>query len=103
MSRRSIKIVACAGGAILLSLVGSAQAEIACSKGFQKVQGSWLATPYCQDAYVAQVAHEYGFSATPAQIRNDPLFKQRLCRFIGQDIRVKETCDEVNPGARSWF
>jgi hypothetical protein len=25
------------------------------------------------------------------------MFKQHLCRFIGQDIRVKETCSEVTP------
>jgi hypothetical protein len=98
-----LTIAAGIAGVIFASFAGSAQAEIACNKGFQKVQGSWLSTPYCQDAYVAQVAKEYGFSATPAQVRNDPLFKQRICRFIGQDIRIKESCDEVNPGARSWF
>jgi len=102
MSAR-LTIAASAACVVFAGLAGSAQAEIACSKGFQKVQGSWLSTPYCRDAYVAQVAKEYGFSATAAQVRNDPLFKQRLCRFIGQDIRIKESCDEVNPGARSWF
>jgi hypothetical protein len=96
-------IIVSASGIVLMSLATAASAEIACNKGFQKVQGSWLSTPYCRDAYVADVAREYGFSATASKVRNDPLFKQRLCRFIGQDIRIKESCDEVNPGARSWF
>jgi hypothetical protein len=98
-----LKMAAGLAGIIFTGLAGSAQAEIACNKGFQNVQGSWLATPYCQDAYVAQVAREYGFSASPARVRSDPLFKQRLCRFIGQDIRIKESCDQVNPGTRSIF
>jgi hypothetical protein len=80
-----------------------AEARIACNKGYQLVQGSWLATPFCQDQYVAQVAHDYGFPASPNRVRNDPLFKQRLCRFIGQDIRIKESCEEVSPGVRGRF
>jgi hypothetical protein len=95
--------IAAGAAAVFLSAAVPAQAKIACNKGFQNVQGSWLSTPYCRDAYVADVAHEYGFGATATQVRNDPMFKQRLCRFIGQDIRIKEACDEVNPGARSWF
>jgi hypothetical protein len=98
-----LKITAGIAGTIFASFAGSAQAGIVCEKGFQRVQGSWLSTPYCRDAYVALVAQEYGFSATPAHVRSDPLFKQRLCRFIGQDIRIKESCDEVNPGTRDAF
>ena len=33
-----------------------AAAEIKCQDGSQLVQGNWLATPYCQDALLAQVA-----------------------------------------------
>ncbi len=96
-------IAAGALGALVLCLGNAANAKIACNKGFQLVAGSWLSTPYCQDAYVADVAHEYGFSASAAEVRNNPLFKQRLCRFIGQDIRIKESCDEVNPAGRGRF
>jgi hypothetical protein len=102
MSPRDL-IIAGAAGAFLAITASAAEAKIACNKGFQLVQGSWLSTPYCRDAYVADVARTYGFSATAEEVRNNPMFKQRLCRFIGQDIRIKEACDEVNPGARSWF
>ncbi len=98
-----LKIAAGAAGIFLVSLALPAQAKILCNKGFQNVQGSWLSTPYCQDNYVADVAHEYGFKASAAEVRNNPLFKQRLCRFIGQDIRIKESCDEVNPAGRGRF
>jgi hypothetical protein len=98
-----LKTTAVAAGVWLFALASAADAKIACDKGYQRVQDAWLSTPYCQDAYVAEVAHEYGFSASPAQVRNDPLFKQRICRFIGGDIRIKESCDEVNPAGRGRF
>lgn len=99
MSPRST-IIASAAGVALISLVSTADAKIVCRNGNQLVEGSWLATPYCQDALVAEVARQYGFSATASQVRSNPMFKQRLCRFIGQDIRIKESCDQVNPTNR---
>jgi hypothetical protein len=102
MSPRAL-IIAGAVGVALAVAASTAEAKIECNKGFQMVQGSWLSTPYCRDGYVAEVANTYGFSASASQVRNDPLFKQRICRFIGQDIRIKEACDEVNPGVRSVF
>jgi hypothetical protein len=84
---------------ILLFMGGrhSALAEIACSNGFQNVQGSWLATPYCQDELVAKVAHEYGSKVSVEAIRGNPNLMRAVCRLIGQDIRVKQRCDQANP------
>ncbi|MBS0232994.1 MAG: hypothetical protein JSR99_05865 [Proteobacteria bacterium] len=96
MSPRST-IIGSAAGFCLMGLATAADAKIVCNNGNQLVQGSWLATPYCQDALVAQVAREYGFKATAGAVRNNPMFKQRLCRFVGQDIRIKETCSQVTP------
>jgi len=93
-------MIGSAASIALISLASAANAKIACRKGSQLVQGSWISTPYCQDAYVAEVAHQYGFQATAAEVRGNPMFKQRLCRFIGQDIRIKESCDEVLPSGR---
>ena len=36
------------------------QAAIRCLDGYQRVQGSDLATPFCQDQQVADVARSYG-------------------------------------------
>ena len=41
-----------------------AEAAIKCSNGYQIVNGSEIATPYCQDNLVAQVARERGFKAS---------------------------------------
>lgn len=94
--------------AAMLALVGisiafPAQARIICRDGNQNVQGAWLATPYCQDALVAEVAARYGMRAPAAKIRNNPNFKRHVCRVIGQDIRIKETCEQVNPHGRGRF
>ncbi len=78
-----------------------AAAAIKCEKGFQRVQGNLIATPYCQDQYLAQVAREYGFKASAARIRNDPNYKKELCRFVFNDIRVQTTC--LNAGVPEFY
>ena len=65
---------------------------LTCRDGTQNVQGSWIATPYCQDVLLAQVAHENGFPASVEKIRNNPQFKKELCRGVFTDIRVTDTC-----------
>ena len=65
---------------------------IDCNRGFQRVNGQLIATPYCQDEYLAQVAREYGLRATAAQLRNNPNFKKEICRTVFTDIRVDVTC-----------
>lgn len=71
----------------------AASAKIRCSgDGYQRVGDSWLATPYCQDNLVAQVAREYGVRVSDAEIRNNPNRKGEVCRFIGSDNRVRQAC-----------
>ncbi len=65
---------------------------IDCDRGFQRVNGQLIATPYCQDEYLAQVARGYGLRATAAQLRNNPNFKKEICRTVFTDIRVDVTC-----------
>ncbi len=92
-----------AGVVLCLGAAGPAEAKIACSEGYQMVQGNPLATPYCQDEYVAQVAHEYGMEASADKVRNNPNFKREICRLIGNDIRIKDTCSEVESNGRGRF
>jgi hypothetical protein len=65
---------------------------IDCDRGFQRVNGQLIATPYCQDEYLAQVARGYGLRATAAQLRNNPNFKKEICRTVFTDIRMDVTC-----------
>ena len=82
-------------GAALIGVIAAAKpafAAIKCQDGSQLIQGNWMATPYCQDALLAQVANQRGFKTSFAAIRNNPNHKKELCRFLFSDIRVQMTC-----------
>jgi hypothetical protein len=78
--------------ALLGAMATTASAEIRCQDGSQLIQGNWMATPYCQDKLLAEVANARGFTTSLAAIRNNPNHKKELCRFLYTDIRVQMTC-----------
>ncbi len=80
----------------------SPAAAINCRDGTQNVQGTWMATPYCQDLLLAQVARESGFRASFEQIRNNPNYKKELCRSVFTDIRVTDTCRNAGVPEYRW-
>jgi len=74
-------------------LAASPASAIECEGNFQvQNNGNRIATPFCQDGYLAIVAREYGMSVSAEAIRYNPSVKERACRFVGQDNRVKDTC-----------
>ena len=75
----------------------SAEARIVCKNGVQKSSGQWIVTPYCQDALLGKVARQYGVRVSDRTLRNNPNQKRHVCRLVGQDIRVQDTCRQVNP------
>lgn len=90
--RRLSKVTGCVAALGAVVALTSPAAAIKCEKGFQRVQGNLIATPYCQDQYLAQVARQYGFKASAGRIRNDPNYKKEICRFVFSDIRVQTAC-----------
>ena len=68
---------------------------IDCVRGYQRVGGQWIATPYCQDQQLAEVARQYGLRASGSKIRNNPNFKIEICRTVFNDIRVQITCENA--------
>jgi hypothetical protein len=80
-------------GSCLLAMGASpVLGRIRCEGPYQIVSGTKIATPYCQDAYLSQVARTYGSHVSAERIRQNPFAKEALCRFIGYDIRVKDIC-----------
>lgn len=79
---------------ILLSgLSTSSQARIRCNGAFQVVRGAGeIATPYCEDQYLATVARKYGVRVSGSQIRRSPNRKEEVCQMIGHDSRVYDIC-----------
>lgn len=76
----------------VVALTNPAAARIQCDGPYQIIQGSKVATPYCEDSYLAHVARSYGSGVTPEAIRHNPNLKESVCRFMGADIRVKDIC-----------
>ena len=93
--------LAAAAVALLAVVASPASAAIKCQDGSQLIQGNWMATPYCQDALLAQVANQRGFKTSFAAIRNNPNHKKELCRFLFSDIRVQMTC--LDAGVPEYF
>lgn len=90
MTRSTIAAVACFLG--LAAAAGPASA-IECDGNFQiQKNGDQIATPYCQDGYLAIVAREYGMKTSGKAIRSNQGEKERACRLVGEDNRVRDTC-----------
>ncbi|MDX2258513.1 MAG: hypothetical protein NW205_06305 [Hyphomicrobiaceae bacterium] len=81
----------------MLAASAPAEARIRCDRGFQIAGDRRLATPYCGDAYLAEVARTYGTKVTAQAIRANPNLKRSVCEFIGQDIRVQHICEHAHP------
>ena len=90
--RSKFVAAACFVGAF--AVAGPASA-IECEGNYQiQNNGNQIATPYCQDGDLAIVAREYGVRVSAEEIRYNPGEKQRVCRFLGYDNRVSDTCQQ---------
>ena len=88
------KLIAAACFLGVAAAAGPASA-IECEGNFQiQKNGNRIATPYCQDGYLAIVARQYGMRVSAQAIRYNPSEKERVCRFIGEDNRVRDTCQQ---------
>jgi hypothetical protein len=101
MTHKAIAAAALLGSAFALLPQGAAQARVVCDGEFQVSSGSAIATPLCQDRYLAEVARGYGMRVSATDVRN-PGVKQEVCQFIGYDNRVYTMCSgwRNEPGGR---
>ena len=103
---RQLALAAIAAAAIaILSIVGASSAHaIKCEDEFQITSRGLVATPFCEDNYLARVARSYGFRVSSRSIRRNPNKKREVCYFIGHDIRVQDICAGFrdSPFLPSW-
>ena len=92
---KSIRVCLRFTPAIAAIIVATPASAIDCVRGYQRVQGNLIATPYCQDQQLAQVARGYGIRASAAKIRNNPNYKKEICRTVFTDNRVNITCENA--------
>jgi len=95
-----------AGALLVLALVGmstAAEAKIRCDGRYQVMrQGQPIASPYCEDQYLADVARRaYGVSTTARAVRASVHEKERVCWVVGHDWRVEDICLEFRREGRS--
>ncbi len=92
------KIFTALAGAGALALImpwsTSADAKIRCQGPYQinSVIGGKIATPYCEDNYLAAVARAHGMRVSGRAVRQNPHVKEDTCRLVGYDIRVQHIC-----------
>jgi hypothetical protein len=102
----TLKIAHCAAlAAGLMAAQTLPAAAIECDGNFQIMRnGGRIATPYCQDTNVARVAREYGMRVSAEAVRQNPSVKERVCRFAGDDLRIRDACIGYrNEGGRQRF
>jgi hypothetical protein len=95
-------IRALAAAVALAAFSATGEAKIACRDGYQRVQGQDIATPYCQDKLVAQVAREHGSRVRDNSILYNPSAKAEACRFVGHDTRLTTACAGENDRGRRF-
>jgi hypothetical protein len=69
----------CAFAAIIALSATPAAANVTCHGDFQKVEGNWIATPYCSDHHIAKFADREGLHVTTSQIEKNSLLKEEIC------------------------
>jgi len=90
---RFLSSLAAVAAALVVSFSAPpAEARIVCREGMQLVQGQYLATPYCQDALVAEIARQNGFKVSDHEIRWNYGRKMEICRVIGRNNRISSAC-----------
>jgi hypothetical protein len=89
--RKVVTALGLASGLLVLGQ-GGAEARIVCEGNYQIVDGLAISTPYCRDWTLAVVARSYGWRVTFQSIRFSESTKSQVCRAIGYDNRVNETC-----------
>jgi hypothetical protein len=100
-----IKLRLCIGfaaaGCLAMAVIQPAHAKIRCNGPYQIIQGSGqMATPYCENAYLAQVARGYGMKVSGRTLANNPSIKGDVCRVVGYDSRVYQICTGWRPEGR---
>lgn len=102
MKRKFFALASVIGAAALVSAGSTtATAKIRChgQNQYNSLYGS-VPSIYCQDEYLATVARAYGMRVSGNSIRASINKKARVCRLVGNDIRVQHICGGINDRGR---
>jgi hypothetical protein len=80
----------------IVAFASAAAAKIRCDGRYQIMRGGdEIATPFCEDQFLAEVAQRaYGVSTSARAVRASIHEKERVCWVVGHDARVDDICLE---------
>ncbi len=92
MKKFAAAALAATGFAVVAGLGTSPAHAITCQGAYQVTTSGPIATPYCEDNYLAQVARGYGIRVSNRTIRHNFNKKREVCYVVGHDTRVSDIC-----------
>lgn len=91
---RTLATMAFATLAVAVVTTAPASAALLCDGPYQIVEGRTIATPFCEDNFLARVARGYGMRVSNSAIRWNASVKAEACRLVGHDNRVRSICTQ---------
>lgn len=81
-------------GMLVAVFSSPAGAAIECKDGMQynSAANGWIASSYCGDEYVAEIARRRGMNVSGSDLRNNPSLKAEACQFASSDTRINHLC-----------
>ena len=101
MKKFASAALAATGFAVVAGLSAAPAHAISCKGAYQMTSNGPIATPYCEDNYLAQVARGYGIRVSNRTIRQNFNKKREVCYVVGHDTRVSDICAGLIDGGSS--
>lgn len=74
----------------------TATAHQRCDGDFESVNGSWVATRYCQRQVANRIAHEEHMRVSQHTSGPNDMTPEEYCRWHAADIRTQTYCSSYN-------
>ena len=78
--------------ALTIPVAEAGRYKLQCEGPYQIVNGDRLATPICQNRYIARVARKYGYRVTGRQLGRNANKKVLICTNLAHDTRIRHNC-----------
>jgi len=88
--------VAASMSLLALGFATAASAQARCDGDFQRVNGSWVATRYCQRMSAERVARSEHVHITHRTVRRSDETPEEFCRWHAGQIETETYCSSYN-------
>lgn len=81
---------------LAFGMTSAASAQPKCNGDFALVDGSWVATRYCQRLVAREIAREDHERISQHPTRSNDMTPEEYCRWHAADIRTETYCSSYN-------